>query len=318
MTPRIIAAMTGAAAVACTLAITAPAHAQPSNDAPSTKGVSRPDNRPGPKTADQTRKRAKALELLKSGKAQLKSAGRRWRHGRPLRRRQGDVVEFPVDKTRQDLHGARRVRHHGLRPPRTGPGPLHNQIPQPDRDAWTTRPTGSADFNQAHYEQMFNGSGESFADFYIKLSTGKYTAINTVSDWVKVPGNASTLRRQRVEDVGGSWAFVGRLRRRLVRQGARLGQDRGRHRRLPLAVRRLGPLRLRRRRELQRARRLPRPLPGGPRRRRRGGGGAGDDAIWSHRWYAYGTSYGTTGPTVSGSAEPLGGAQVGGSEVLRR
>ena len=55
---------------------------------------------------------------------------------------------------------------------------------------------------------MFNGSGESFADYYSKLSSGKYTAINTVSDWVKVPGNASSYGDNAVEDYGGAWAFI--------------------------------------------------------------------------------------------------------------
>ena len=53
-------------------------------------------------------------------------------------------------------------------------------------------------------------------------------------------------------------------------------------------VRQAGPLRHRRRRQLQRAGRLHRPLPDRPRGRRRGRRrpDQGTDAIWSHRWYA--------------------------------
>jgi len=65
-----------------------------------------------------------------------------------------------------------------------------------------------ADFNTAHYEELFNGSGESFADYYRQLSSGRYTAVNTVSDWVTVPGNASTYGDNKIEDSGGSWAFI--------------------------------------------------------------------------------------------------------------
>ena len=117
---------------------------------------------------------------------------------------------------------------------------------------------------------MFNGDGESFKNYYEQLSCGRYTATNTVSDWVKVPGNAVDLRRQRRR---GQRRLVG-LHRRLGRRLVRL--DGGHHdhrpdRHVPGAVRRVGPLRLRRRRRLQRGRRLHRPLPGRARRRGRGG-----------------------------------------------
>ena len=46
--------------------------------------------------------------------------------------------------------------------------------------------------------------------------------------------------------------------------------------------------------------------------------GASPDAIWSHRWYVYGNQYGVTGPTVGGTANLIGGAQIGGSKLLHR
>ncbi len=55
---------------------------------------------------------------------------------------------------------------------------------------------------------MFNGPAQSFKDFYLKQSGGRYTATNTVTDWVQVPGNASTYGDNAVEDLGGSWAFI--------------------------------------------------------------------------------------------------------------
>ena len=59
---------------------------------------------------------------------------------------------------------------------------------------------------------MFNGAAPSFKDFYLKQSSGRYTAKNTVTDWVKVPCNAATYGDNAVEDFGGSWAFVARHR----------------------------------------------------------------------------------------------------------
>ena len=49
-----------------------------------------------------------------------------------------------------------------------------------------------------------------------------------------------------------------------------------------------------------------------------GGGeeaGAGEDAIWSHRWYVNSTDYGTTGPSVGGQNNLYGGTQIGDSGV---
>ena len=47
-----------------------------------------------------------------------------------------------------------------------------------------------------------------------------------------------------------------------------------------------------------------------------GGGAQGADAIWSHRWYAYGTSAGATGPMVGGAANLNGGTQIGSSKYF--
>ena len=164
---------------------------------------------------------------------------------------------------------------------------------------------------------MFNGSGESFADYYLKLSSGKYTAINTVTDWVQVPGTARATATTRVGGLRRRLGLHQRLPRLLVREAGGRRQDRRRHRRLPVAVRRVGPLRLRHRRQLQRGRTATsttsRPCTPVAARRR---AAQGDDAIWSHRWYVNSTDYGTTGPTVNGSPNLYGGAQIGGSEHL--
>jgi bacillopeptidase F (M6 metalloprotease family) len=42
-----------------------------------------------------------------------------------------------------------------------------------------------------------------------------------------------------------------------------------------------------------------------------GGGAQGEDAIWAHRWYAYGTDYGSTGP----DGNLLGGTQIGDTGI---
>ena len=73
-------------------------------------------------------------------------------------------------------------------------GPVVNQIPAPDRN-WDGSATDDnstywvSDFNRAHYQDMMFGSGESFKDFYQKLSNGRFMAKGDVSDWVTVPYN---------------------------------------------------------------------------------------------------------------------------------
>ena len=312
MRPRTIAAATGAAALACALAVSAPAQAQQSNDAPVTTAAKRSDNRPGPKTADQAKKRAKALALLKNGKAQLKPQ----KGGGAtvtMTNAAGDTtaVEFPVDKTDQVFTILAEFGDAGSGKLGTVPGPLHNAIPKPAENDNSTywQPT----FEKAHYVDMFNGDAPSFADFYAKQSGGRYTALNTVSDWVKVPGNASTYGDNSVEDYGGSWAFV--------RDSANSWYD------SQLAAGKTaedidsylsqfdkwdrydfdGDLNFNE--------------PDGYldhfQAVHAGAGeeaGADEDAIWSHRWFVNGTDYGTTGPTVGGENNLYGGTKIGGSK----
>jgi len=67
------------------------------------------------------------------------------------------------------------------------PGPLHNEIPEPDRSTdnstfWTE------DFDRDYYlDMLFGTDGESMADLYEELSSGRYTVDGDVSEWVKVP-----------------------------------------------------------------------------------------------------------------------------------
>ena len=279
MRPRTFTALTGVAAVACTLAITAPAQAQQSDGSPSASGTThRSDNRPGPKSAEQAHLRAKALTMLRNGKAKLvpqKGGGSTVTLTAPDGSEEavyfaGAAAKAAAPQTDKVFTILSEFGDAGSGKLGTVPGPLHNQIPKPAANDNSTywQPT----FEKAHYEDMFNSdTAPSFKDFYLKQSGGRYTAVNTVSDWVKVPGNASTYGDNAVEDVGGSWAFIADSADAWYAAQVAAGQVRCRHQGRARRVRRLGPLRLRRRQQLQRAGRLPRPLPGRARRGRRGG-----------------------------------------------
>ncbi|WP_392545362.1 immune inhibitor A domain-containing protein [Oryzobacter telluris] len=309
MKPRIIAAATGAAALACALAVQAPAQAQQTNDAPSAStATKRPDNRPGPKTAEQQRKQAKALALLRKGKAQLKpQKGGGATVALTNAAGETEFAEFPVDKTDKVFTILSEFGETPA-PGKLGsdPGPLHNEIAEPGADDNSTY--WIPDFDKAHYERMFNGPSPSFADFYAKQSGGKYTAINTVSDWVKVPGNSSTYGDNTVEDYGGSWAFIrdsanawyakekaaGKTDAQIKTYLARFDVwDRndydgdGNFNEADGYIDHFQAV-------------------------HSGAGeeaGAPEDAIWSHRWFAYPGGAGTAGPTQNRN----GGTQIGDS-----
>ncbi len=95
----------------------------------------------------------------------------------------------------------------------TAPGPVHNQIAAPDRK-WDGNSTDDnstywlGDFNRQHYMDMMFGSGESFKDFYLKQSNGRFLAKGDVSDWVKVPYNEARYGSNSVPQSNGYWAYI--------------------------------------------------------------------------------------------------------------
>src|SRR4051812_10093877 len=62
-------------------------------------------------------------------------------------------------------------------------GPVHNNIPEPDRTKdnstyWVDN------FNRDHFQNMFFGGGESMSSVYSEMSSGRYTVTGDTSDWV--------------------------------------------------------------------------------------------------------------------------------------
>ena len=146
---------------------------------------------------------------------------------------------------------------------------MHNQIAAPDRN-WDGNATDDnstywvTDFNRDHYLEMMFGAGESFKDFYLKQSNGRFLAKGDVSDWVTVPYNEARYGAKNNAD--GYWNYVKDTATAWYNAQKAAGKTDADDQGLPRAVRQGRPLRLRRRRQLQRARRLHRPLPGDPRR----------------------------------------------------
>lgn len=315
MRPRTFAALTGAAAVACAVVVTAPAQAQQSEGSPSASAAtSRPDNRPGPKTADQQRKRAKALALLRNGKAELvPQEGGGSTVTMTNAEGESESVYFPTDTTDKVFTILAEFGETGSGRFGTTPGPLHNQIDEPDRSVDNST-YWEADFSREHYEELFNGEGESFKNYYLAQSSGRYTAINTVTDWVKVPGNASSYGDNAIEDAGGSWAFIADSADAWYQSRLAAG-DTAEEIKAYLA-------------SLDQWDRYD--FDGDDEFNEPDGyidhfqavhagegeeAGGGEDAIWSHRWYVNSTDYGTTGPQVGAEANLYGGTEIGDSGI---
>ncbi len=192
-------------------------------------------------------------------------------------------------------------------------GPLHNQIAQPDRTkdnstAW------QADYNTQHFQDLYFGTGkntESMKKYYEKQSSGRYSIEGTVSDWVKVPYNEARYGSNLAND--GAWYAVqdgvtawvaaqeaagatdAEIKAQLAGydQWDRYDFDADGNFNEPDGY--IDHFQIVHAGEDESA----------------GGGAQGEDAIWAHRWYAFGTDAGSTGP----EGNRLGGAQIGDSGI---
>ncbi|HWJ65151.1 MAG TPA: immune inhibitor A domain-containing protein [Nocardioides sp.] len=303
----------GAAAFAIGGAMMQPAQADSPADTPTKQASAHPKkhDRPGPKTKEQRREMRKARTMLANGSATLQ---RRPGGGAVVELADGQYVEFPVNRTDKVLtmlgeFGTESSGRYG----RTA-GPKHNEIPEPDR-ALDNSTYWTEDFSKAHYDEMFNGDGESFRNYYKELSSGRYDVTVTTEDWVTVPGNGSSYGDNAIEDNGGSWAFIADTANAWY--DAQLASGR-----TPEQIDAyLAQFDVWDRYDHDGDGDFNEPdgyidhfqavhAGGGEE------GGGGEDAIWSHRWYVNGNLYGQTGPVVGGEQNLYGGTQVGQSKYF--
>ena len=297
--------LAGTATLALGLTALSPAVASPTNDSPrdSAGSTHRPDNRPGPLTGRQEERRAKALALLDRNPDRLV---KRERGGATVNLKPGSAspayFEFPVGK--QDKIWTVLSEFSDVQ---------HGQIPQPDRTVDNST-YWESDFEVPHYEELFNGSGESMKTYYEKVSSGRYSVTNTVEDWVSVPGSLATYGANDVEDAGGSWAFIADTVNAWYDAQIAAGKS-------PAEVNSyLASLDTWDRYDWDNDGNFTeadgyidhfQAVHAGEGEE----AGASADAIWSHRWYVNGDDYGTTGPTVGGTQNKLGGTRIGSSNL---
>ena len=92
------------------------------------------------------------------------------------------------------------------------PGPVHNQIPEPDRSVDNST-IWAPDFTPGYYKNMLFSEAPgavSMRNFYIEQSSNRYTVNGDVTDWVTVPYNAAHYGRNYCGGIvcQQTWQFV--------------------------------------------------------------------------------------------------------------
>lgn len=297
--------LAGTAALALSATALPSATAVPSSDSPSAADAVRvkPDNRTSPQIRKQARLKAKARAMVENGTAKVRTQSD---GTQVVEVAEGEFVELGVGGTDKIWTILSEFGTQGSKKLGLTPGPLHNEIPKPDRTKDNST-TWEADYGKAYYDDVFNGPGESMKTFYEAQSNGGYSVDVTTEDWVTVPGNASTYGDNAVEDEGGSWAFIDdtvdawAAGRSAAELDAYLAQfdtwdryDFDEDGDFTESDGYIDHFQAVHAGEGEEA-------------------GADPDAIWSHRWYVNPTTAGSEGPTVDGVRNLNGGAQIGGS-----
>ncbi|AVV42383.1 immune inhibitor A [Streptomyces sp. ID05-04B] len=267
----------------------------------------------GPLSKTQEAQREEALKEVIAGRTSVKD-----RHGSKvvqLKSKKGDGKYVELGREKTDKIFTILVEFGDQVDSRYGgtPGPLHNQIAKPDRKqdnstAW------QADYDQKHFQDLYFGTGknaESLKKYYEKQSSGRYSVDGEVTDWVKVPYNearygsnkANTGAWYAVQDGVNAWVAereaagdtAAEIKAELAQydQWDRYDFDGDGDFNEPDGY--IDHFQIVHAGEDESA----------------GGGAQGEDAIWAHRWYAFGTDAGSTGPDTN----RLGGTQVGDTGI---
>ncbi|MFD7704082.1 immune inhibitor A domain-containing protein [Streptomyces caelestis] len=271
----------------------------------------------GPLSKTQEAQREEALNQVISGKASVKD-----REGSKvvqLKSKKGDSKYVELGREKTDKIFTILVEFGDKVDSRYGgeAGPLHNQIAKPDRKkdnstAW------QEDYDQQHFEDLYFGSGkgvDSVKTYYEKQSSGRYSVEGEVSDWVKVPYNEARYGNNACGDTNcpSVWNVVSDGLNAYVAQQKAAGRTDAQ---IKADVARFDEWD---RYDFDGDGDFNEPdgyidhfqIVHAGEDESAGGGAQGTDAIWAHRWYAFGTDAGATGPEQN----KLGGTQIGNTGV---
>lgn len=195
------------------------------------------------------------------------------------------------------------------------PGPLHNEIPEPDRAVDNTT-IWTSDFTEAYYEDLLFSEAPgavSMRNFYIEQSSNRYAVNGDVTDWVQVPYNAAAYGRDYCGSIvcAQTWVFVNHSIDAWYNSQLAAGKS------VADINAYLAQFDVWDRYDIDGDGNFNEPdgyidhfqsVHAGE-GQETGGGAQGSDAIWSHRWYAYFSANGPDGP----GPNHYGGVKIGGS-----
>jgi len=184
------------------MAIVPAAGAAPSTPPPDESIGSNSDNPHFPKGDKQLALRTRGLEAKLQGQT----------HGKVHEVAPGQFVE--LSREGEDTIFSVLGEFGNLIHPAYGgaPGPLHNQIPEPDRTVDNTT-IWAADFSEAYYEDLLfsEAAGDvSMRNYYIEQSSNRYTVNGDVTNWVTVPYNEARYGANYCGSIvcATTWRFV--------------------------------------------------------------------------------------------------------------
>ncbi|MEU7401254.1 MULTISPECIES: immune inhibitor A domain-containing protein [unclassified Streptomyces] len=282
---------------------------------PSPDKTTRSHDLKGPLSDTQAAQREEALKQVISGNASVKKKD--GSNVVQLKSKKGDAKYVELGREKTDKIFTILVEFGDKVDSRYGgdAGPLHNEIAKPNRrtdnsTAW------QEDYDQEHFQDLYFGSGKgvnSVKTYYEKQSSGRYSVDGEVSDWVKVPYNEARYGSNKCDPDNCAWYAVqdgvtawvadqkaaGRTDAQIKSQLAQYDQwdrydfDGDGDFNEPDGY--IDHFQIVHAGEDESA----------------GGGAQGEDAIWAHRWYAFGTDAGATGP----AGNQLGGTQIGDTGI---
>ncbi|MFD8232786.1 immune inhibitor A domain-containing protein [Streptomyces sp. NPDC059696] len=271
----------------------------------------------GPLSKTQDAQRQEALKQVISGKSKVKN-----REGSKvvqLKGKKGDDKYVELGREKTDKIFTILVEFGDKVDSRYGgtAGPLHNAIPKPDRKkdnstAWRS------DYDQDYFQDLYFGHGkgvDSVKTYYEKQSSGRYSVDGEVSDWVKVPYNEARYGNNACGDTNcpSVWNVVSDGLNAWVAQQKAAGRTDAQ---IKADVARFDEWD---RYDFDGDGDFNEPdgyidhfqIVHAGEDESAGGGAQGTDAIWAHRWYAFGTDAGATGPANN----KLGGAKIGDTGI---
>ncbi|MEU3355675.1 immune inhibitor A domain-containing protein [Streptomyces sp. NPDC037389] len=197
------------------------------------------------------------------------------------------------------------------------PGPAHNTIAKPDR-AKDNSTAWQKDYNRQYFQDLYfskDKDKESLAKYYEKQSSGRYSVDGKVTDWVRVPWNEARYGSNYCGSTNcpSAWDLI----RDAVNQWVKDQKAAGRSDADIKAT--LAQYDQWDRNDYNHNGNFNEPdgyidhfqIVHAGEDESAGGGAQGKDAIWAHRWYAYGSDAGKTGPADN----KAGGTQIGDTGI---